>query len=126
MGGLDDAYFLSMLSGLAEVPDRIRELFVSQVVNPQGLFAVKLIQDGVMQEVLVDSYIPIQQHGELQFSRTNGPELWVIILEKAYAKLKGDYASIGSGGKPEHAISDLTGAPWLKLYTKEVDGDDLF
>jgi len=65
MGGLDDAYFLSVLSGLAEVPDRIRELFVSHVVNPQGLFGVKLLQDGMMQEVLVDSYIPVTEHDEL-------------------------------------------------------------
>ena len=65
MGGLDDAYFLSVLSGLAEVPDRIRELFVSQVVNPQGLFGIKLIHDGVQQEVLVDSYIPVTECGEL-------------------------------------------------------------
>jgi len=98
MGCLDDAYFLSVLSGLAEVPERIRELFVSQVVNPQGLFGVRLIQDGIMQEVLVDSYVPVNENDELQFSKTHGPELWVIMLEKAYAKVKGCYMSIGSGG----------------------------
>jgi len=47
------------------VPDRIRELFVSQVVNPQGLFGIKLIHDGVQQEVLVDSYIPVNGCDEL-------------------------------------------------------------
>jgi len=65
MGGLDDAHFLSVLSGLAEVPERIRDIFISPVVNPQGLFGVRLVKDGVMQEVLVDGFIPVTEDDEL-------------------------------------------------------------
>ena len=55
MGGLDNAYFLSMVSGLAEVPERITDIFISKDVNQHGVFGVKLLDDGVMQEIIVDS-----------------------------------------------------------------------
>ena len=35
-------------------------------------------------------------------------ETWVPLIEKAFAKLHGDYASL-SGGKAREAVEDLTG-----------------
>ena len=46
----------------------------------------------------------------LAFSRAKGPELWVLLLEKAYAKMYGSYFTI-EGGDPAIALRDLTGAP---------------
>jgi calpain-15 len=50
----------------------------------------------------------------LAFSKTNGKELWVIALEKAYAKAYGSYWDI-VGGDPVHALRDLTGAPYTRI-----------
>ena len=44
------------------------------------------------------------------FTKGNGKELWVVILEKAWAKVHGDYLSI-IGGFSDEAFRDLTGAP---------------
>ena len=43
--------------------------------------------------------------------RANGPELWVLLLEKAYAKVYGSFENI-EGGNPAVALRDLTGAPY--------------
>lgn len=48
--------------------------------------------------------------GDPIFSRARGPELWVLILEKAYAKIYGTYEKIEAGSSGE-ALVDLTGAP---------------
>jgi calpain-15 len=50
-------------------------------------------------------------------ARANGPELWVIMIEKAYAKLYGGYSKIPKG-ESENALFQLTGAPYKKYYTE--------
>ena len=58
-----------------------------------------------------DTYNKLNQHGGkgLYFARsgTEG-ETWVPLIEKAYAKLHGDYNSL-HGGLASEAIEDLTG-----------------
>lgn len=44
------------------------------------------------------------------FSQAKGEEVWVLFLEKAYAKVYGSYEKIVSGLSGE-AFRDLTGAP---------------
>jgi hypothetical protein len=78
-----------------------------------------------MREVLVDSFIPVDQNDKPLMARNHGPELWVIILEKAYAKLHGGYSKVPST-LTENALFALTGAPYMKLYTNQFTGDDLF
>ena len=58
-------------------------------------------------------------------AKNHGPELWAIILEKAYAKLHGGYSRIPQT-LCENALFSLSGAPYIKLYTKNFTGDELF
>ena len=44
------------------------------------------------------------------FSRANGNEMWVLLLEKAYAKLHGNYYTL-RGGFANEGMIDLTGCP---------------
>lgn len=58
------------------------------------------------------------------FSRSHGNELWVLLLEKAYAKIHGCYKNL-TGGKPYQALMDLTGCPTMSLNLSESKVKDL-
>jgi calpain-15 len=97
----------------------ILDLFVTRKVNPYGLYAIKLNIDGEWKVVCVDDYIPIKW-GKPVFSKSQNQDLWVILLEKAWAKVCGSYQSIESGVAKE-VLKLLSGAPTEFFLTKEED-----
>jgi len=60
---------------------------------------------------VLDDYVAIDKHdNQLMFSSTETNELYVILLEKAWAKACGNYANT-IGGLEYEALKALTGAP---------------
>ena len=119
-GGLGNCYFLSSLAALTEKPDRIRNLFVNDTINANGVTGVLLCKNGLKQCVIVDDCIPVKNGGPA-FTRTNGHETWVIMLEKAWAKIHGSYERI-VGGDPCNTIRDLCGAPGTSYEVTKTEG----
>ena len=68
----------------------------------------------------LDDYIPCGDNGGPIFSKNSDNELWVLLIEKAYAKIYGNYKKIISG-MPGEAISDLTGAPYEFITRRPND-----
>ena len=62
--------------------------------------------------VTVDDLFPCYPKGEPIFSSCMSNDLWVLILEKAYAKLHGGYFHL-RGGFVNEALLDLTGCPTI-------------
>ncbi|CAD8089733.1 unnamed protein product [Paramecium primaurelia] len=107
-GILGDCYFLCALSVIAEKCELVKRLFHNSEVSQYGLYAVWLNINGEWTSVVIDDYFPCTDNLPA-FSRANG--LWVMLLEKAYAKVYGSYLNI-EGGNPAIAMRDLTGAPY--------------
>lgn len=126
-GEIGDCYFLCCLSALAERPVYIERLFDTDKVNEQGVYAVWLNINGMWREIILDDYIPVrkQNNGNVReaFSHSSSPEIWVNLLEKAYAKVYGDYDSI-VGGDPVYAMRDLTGAPFFRVEPIDQNLED--
>lgn len=118
-GALGDCYFLSVLSVLTEKPDRVRRLFETDQVNPEGIFGLNMTKNGIKQMIVIDDFIPCKNKTPV-FSSANGNELWVILLEKAWAKLHGSYERI-IGGQSHLTFRDLTGAPSFEFETKDEE-----
>lgn len=72
---------------------------------------MRLNKSGVWTEVTIDDFMPCQLEGSPLYTRTNGNELWVQLLEKAYAKLHGGYNKLEAGFAPAEALQDFTGFP---------------
>ncbi|KAL2419845.1 hypothetical protein ABEF95_006501 [Exophiala dermatitidis] len=89
---------------------------------------VVLGQYGVRRANQEDQYQELFQRGSqsLYFAQCRDQnETWVSLLEKAYAKAHGDYASI-SGGQTGEAIEDLTGGVTTEIYTTNILDPEAF
>ena len=118
-GSMGNCYFLSALSVLAEHGHRITKLFVSDQVNDSGVYGVYVNKNGAWTTVLVDDYFPcLGPSAGPAFSKSNGPEMWVLLLEKAWAKLHNSYEKIELG-LTKDVLRDLTGAPCMVFTTDD-------
>lgn len=99
-------------------------MFVNKNYNPQGVYGVRIFRNGVPRLILIDDNI-VCNNGNIAFARANGNELWVILLEKAFAKSFGSYLRI-IGGWAAETLRDLTGAPTEKYNHDECDADKMF
>jgi calpain-15 len=139
-GNLGDCYFLSALSAIAEVPERIKRLFITTTLPTDCCYRVWILNLGMWTEFCIDDYYPIKpppdpkklgagQKLNAGQNRDNpiafsGPrinkglvELWVLLLEKAWAKKYQCYYDIQAGYTDE-VLTDLTGAPCETLSCK--------
>ena len=87
--------------------------------NEVGIYGIRLCKNGEFVEVIIDDFIPVR-YDNPTFSKSTGHELWVILLEKAFAKIHGSYLRI-EAGLTSNALRDLTGAP---SFTKKIGEKD--
>lgn len=110
-GDLGDCYLLSAIAALAEYPERVKHLFVSDQANQTGIYSVELCIGGIWQQIWLDDYFPFSpSRQDFAFCKTKQKEIWVMLLEKAYAKVYGGYDNI-NGGTIDEALHEITGAP---------------
>ena len=70
-------------------------------------------------EVTVDDLFPCEPNGSPIFASGMHNEIWVLILEKAYAKVHGSYFLL-KGGYVNEALVDLAGCP-TSCYSLQED-----
>lgn len=110
-GALGDCWFLAALAAVAEFPELIKEIFAESSYNEYGVYEISCFKNGLQTQVIIDDLFPCDPTtGEPCYSHTKTNELWVILLEKAWAKLHGSYEQLESG-MPHQAIMDLCGGP---------------
>ena len=107
---------LASLSALAEFPNNIKNLFLTDSKNSAGIYAVRFFIRGKPWVITVDDYIPfVKNKTDGKFYPMNAKlgennDFWAIILEKAWAKMKGNYLHTYSGFT-ENGLSNLLGFP---------------
>lgn len=92
-------------------------------VNPDGIYIVNFTLGGENYKVVVDDHIPYYvKKNKPAFSQSKGRELWVMLLEKAWAKVNGNYENSIKGFVSE-AFRAITGAPvvfFKHLYIQDI------
>jgi calpain-15 len=128
-GSLGNCYFLSAIATIAEeAPDMIKARFLSSSKSNEGIYGVFTRVTGVWKTVLVDDYFPTNTSSgknEFAFTRANGPELWVVLLEKVWSKLCGSYINI-IGGMPSEVFNTFTNSYTETINLKRVAEEALW
>jgi calpain-15 len=125
-GHLGDCYYLSAIASVAELQERIKKVFVTTETNAAGCYVVRLCIAGEFHEIVLDDKLPTNEDGKsFCFSKSVGDEIWVQLLEKAWAKVNGTYENIISGMSGE-GLRAFTGAPCFYWNHKEEDKDVLW
>ncbi len=123
-GSLGDCYFLAALSALADQDPEIITQMITSLGD--GTYAIRFYENGQEVYLRLDADLPVNAGGSLVYART-GPdgEIWVPMLEKAYAHYRYDADSYGSieGGWMSYAFKDLTGAYTNTRFTGGSDND---
>ncbi|OLP97345.1 Calpain-type cysteine protease ADL1 [Symbiodinium microadriaticum] len=123
-----------MVASLAEFPTAVEALFAQRELEKTGRCEVRLFDSRCRPVALaVDEFIPCHprewwdDEGTPLFARPNGNEAWVLLLEKAFAKMTGSYTEL-SGGNCCSAFRAFTGEKssfvWARSEgeTARVDG----
>jgi hypothetical protein len=71
---------------MAEVPERVMSCFHTTEFNSAGIYLVSFYINGVVTPVIVDEFVPVIDDSPA-FSSTKDNEMWVMLLDKAWAKL---------------------------------------
>lgn len=119
-GELGNCYYLSAVSALAEFPERIKKCFLTQGSPTDCKYTVRLCIQGQWWDMDLDDYFvwnPATNNWRFSYAKQN--EIWVQLLEKAWAKACGSYAKT-IGGQTSEALNILTGAPTETLNHSDV------
>ncbi|CAE7494838.1 Capn15 [Symbiodinium microadriaticum] len=106
-----NCWLLSALASLSNKHSTIENSFVTREFNPRGKYVLRLWDSPNEKyvNVAVDDFIPVDKRTQQPaFTENNGNEMWVMIMEKAFAKYMGSYAAT-EGGYSLYAMHTITG-----------------
>ena len=120
-GQIGNCYLMSILAALGQRPDLIKAVFKSHTINPDGFYELFFYENGEKKIIFIDDNVVLMNSkysDEFYFAKPNGEELWVMLIEKAYAKYEGGYSNI-LGGLMYPELEWLTG-----VKSGEIRADD--
>jgi len=114
-GTLGDCWLLGAFIILSTHPELLQNLIVKDGIK-YGFAVFQFFKNGEWKQVLVDTRLPYNRESKTPlYGHCSDPtEVWVPLMEKAYAKLHGCYEAL-NGGSLVDALVDLTGGVSEKL-----------
>ena len=98
-GYLNDNWLLASAAALAENPERIKSIISNNNYSKSGIFEFKFWIKAEPVSVVIDDLLPIDPKGDIVNARPSDSNFgwWLVLLEKAYAKININYANLNGG-----------------------------
>uniref|UniRef100_A0A914QKU8 Calpain-15 n=1 Tax=Panagrolaimus davidi TaxID=227884 RepID=A0A914QKU8_9BILA len=110
-GLLGNCWLLSGLAVIAERPEILEKIVLTKSYNVHGVYKIRLCVDGLFRTVLVDDFFPCHKKSRsMIFAVGRNNQLWPSLMEKALAKIYGNYGNLKAGRAVE-GLATLTGSP---------------
>ena len=117
-GNIGSCYFLTgIVSFVEQYPEQIFKLFVMKK-NPSHLYGVRLFIEGKWRIFMLDASFPLGKYDTFCCAKPHYREIWVMLLEKAWAKAYGSYDAI-DGGQNDEGLTAISGAPASMFFTHQ-------
>ena len=120
-GSEGTSYFLAVLRTMTKNQTLIESFFSTKEINKAGIYVVFYYINGIRTSVIIDDFVPciLNEDGTFRPAFIHSPTqlIWAILLEKAWAKLCGNYDRIIH----DHAgflRSHITGIPYKYFIHK--------
>ena len=113
----------SALSSLAEKYNLIKRLFKNDTYNENGLYQIKLCVGGEWTTVVVDDYFPCIPMSSPLVTASQSNELWILILEKALAKVYDCYYNLTCLNLSDFFLT-LTGCPSFSYNLENLQNEE--
>eukprot|EP00931_Biecheleriopsis_adriatica_P119044 TRINITY_DN94333_c0_g1_i1.p1 TRINITY_DN94333_c0_g1~~TRINITY_DN94333_c0_g1_i1.p1 ORF type:complete len:508 (-),score=110.71 TRINITY_DN94333_c0_g1_i1:110-1633(-) len=125
-GSAGDCWLIAAMAVLSEFPQAVRQMFVMRGKEKKGLprngmYTVRLFdyRRNAFSDITVDEYVPYQPlTGLCEFAKPHGNEVWVLMVEKAMAKMFGSYSDL-EGLNPGVAFRAFIGEQENALWERE-------
>ena len=109
-GSIGDCYLISALCALSQYPkllinekDNCINIIHNFKYREVGYYEIKLFINGEYQIVIVDDYIPYDPIiNDIAFVKTSKNFFWILLVEKAIAKVFGGYSNIVNYSEEEY------------------------
>ena len=111
-GSAGDCYFMSVLGALCKFPELLENLFYFKEITKEHIYGIYFYINGIKKLVLIDDYVPYKGVAFKKFvmATSSQKEIWVSLIEKAWAKINGNYVRIACGGTANEVFDVLTEA----------------
>ena len=132
-GSIGNCWYLAAAAALAEYPERLdRVVENGNDLNDPGIYAFHFYALGVPYTQIIDDYLPLKEdYWNGGYSTIFGhigddKALWGPLMEKAFAKLHGNYQHI-IGGWMSLGVAALNGSPFVDFdHDDDIGENDLW
>jgi len=124
-GGIGNCWYIAAAAALAEYPERLDKVVENDnTINEAGIYAFNMYAVGVPITVVIDDKLPLMETFNGGYRTViahvgDDKALWGPLMEKAFAKLHGNYEHL-VGGWMSYGVSALNGSPHESVWHNEL------
>ena len=124
-GYIGNCWIMAAISAIAEVPDRVTDVFVNDEISDVGIYGVKMYTLGVPFTQIIDDYLPYSGENTIFAGLGKDGSVWGAVMEKVFAKRYGNWEHT-VGGWMYAAVAAMNGSPWVNHWHGGISSDDLW